>query len=67
MITPANTEFPEIEWEMGDELEYDPEERLRVFSGKGIDKDGNRYSGSIHYVCGVFEEIKDIEKELDKQ
>ena len=65
MITSANTDFPEIEWEMGDELEYDPEERERVFNGKGTDKNGIIYFGSIHYVCGVFEEIKDIEKELE--
>ena len=66
MITLANTEFPEIEWEMGDELEYDPEERTRVYNGIGIDKNGQKYSGSIYYVCGSFEEIKDIQMELGK-
>lgn len=63
MITAASTEFPEIEWEMGEILEEDKDERLLVFNGKGIDKEGNKYSGSIHYVCGDFEEIKDIQLE----
>jgi hypothetical protein len=66
MTTPATTEFPEIEWEMGDELEYDPEERMRIFNGSGIDKSGQKYSGSIYYVCGCFEEIKDIQLESQK-
>ncbi len=63
MTTPANSEFPEIEWEMMDELEYDPEERQRIFNGKGTDNEGLIYSGSIYYICGVFEDIRDIQLE----
>lgn len=63
MITPATSELPEIEWEMGDQLEYDPEERMRVFKGIGLDKEGRKYTGSIYYTHGVFDEIKDIELE----
>lgn len=61
MTTKANSDFPEIEWEMGEQLEYDPEERMRVFNGIGIDKDGNKYSGAIKYVCGELEAVEDIE------
>lgn len=63
MITSATTEFPEIEWEMGEQLEYDPEERMRVFKGIGLDKAGIKYTGSIYYTHGCFDEIKDIERE----
>lgn len=61
MTTSATTEFPEIEWEMGELLDEDKDERLLVFKGIGIDKEGKKYIGSIYYTHGVFDEIKDIE------
>jgi hypothetical protein len=63
MTTLATSEFPEIDWEIGDQLEYDPDERMRVFSGIGHDKEGKKYTGSIYYTHGCFDEIKDIELE----
>jgi hypothetical protein len=63
MTTLATSEFPEIDWEIGDQLEYDPDERMRVFSGIGYDKEGKKYTSSIYYTHGCFDEIKDIELE----
>ena len=62
MITPANNEYPAIEWELRDQLENDPEERLIVYNAIGEDKEGKRYTGSIHYVCGEFDKVTDIEQ-----
>ena len=63
MITTAPIEnFPSIDWEIGDLMDTDPEERMEVFEAHGEDKEGNEYSGSAYYFCSDFESIKDIEK-----
>ncbi len=63
MITTCSHKgFPQIEWEIGDILETDPEEKMDVFDATREDKDGNKYSGSAYFFCNEFEEIKDVEK-----
>ncbi len=62
MKTKATNEFPEIEWEIGDLLDRDIDERMEVFNAEGEDAEGNEYSGSAYYICDRFEEIKDIER-----
>ena len=62
MKTKATDQFPEIEWEIGDLLDRDIDERMEVFIAEGEDANGNKYSGSAYYVCDSFEEIRDIEK-----
>ena len=62
ITTCSHNGFPEIEWEVGDLMDTDPEERMEVFDAFGEDKDGNKYSGSAYYICGDFEEIDGIEK-----
>lgn len=61
MVAKAIGDLPEIKWETADVLEDDPDERLVVYNATGEDKDGNKYSGSAHFIHGEFEEVKDIE------
>ena len=60
--TPANRDFPAIEWELGDVLEVDPEERMKVYDAAGYDAEGNSYSGSAYFFAGVFEQMEGIER-----
>jgi len=62
ITTPKSDQFPEIEWTIGDLMDYDPEERMEVFDAFGEDKDGGKYSASAYYFCGELEIIQDIEK-----
>lgn len=61
ITTPKSDLFPEIEWEIGDNLDYDPEERMNTYIADGKDKSGVEYSGTAYFFCGEFESIKDIE------
>lgn len=62
MITKATAEFPEIQWDWkaNDILEIDPEERLIVYNAAGADENGNKYTGTAHFICNEIDEIKDI-------
>jgi hypothetical protein len=63
MITKATDKFPEIDWEViNDLLEHDPEERMDVFTAEGESKDGRKFQGSAYYFCDILDEIKDIEE-----
>lgn len=60
--TPANKDFPEISWELGDVLDSDPEERMKVYDAAGTDAEGNNYSGSAYFFAGEFEQMEGIER-----
>jgi hypothetical protein len=63
MITTIKTdEYPEISWELGDVLDADPEERMKVYEASGYDKSGNSYVASAYYFAGVFEQMEGVEK-----
>jgi hypothetical protein len=64
MITKANDEFPEIEWEdlKTELLESDPEERMKIYIAIGIDKDGKEYKGNAIFICDELEKIEHIEE-----
>ncbi len=62
MKSAATNEFPEIEWEIGQLLERDIDERMEVFEALGSDKEGNQYEAEAYYYGNELEEIKHIEK-----
>jgi hypothetical protein len=63
MKTKATDKFPEIEWEITDDiLDKDYDELMWVFLAEGKSKDGRKWSGSAYYFCDEFEEIRDIEE-----
>jgi hypothetical protein len=63
MKTKATDKFPEIDWEMtNDLLEHDSEERMDVFTAEGESKDGRKFQGSAYYFCDTLYEIIDIEE-----
>lgn len=62
ITTQSNDQWPCIEWEIGDLMEFDPEERMEVFDAFGKDKNGRSYSGSAYFFCNELDEIKDIER-----
>ena len=56
-------ETPVIDWEITSELlDWDTEERMKVFTAEGTDQNGKRYAGSAYFFCGELDEIKDIEQ-----
>ena len=62
ITTPKSDRFPEISWELGDVLDSDPEERMKVYDAAGYDAEGNSYSGSAYFFAGVFEQMEGIER-----
>lgn len=63
MITTIKTDdYPEIVWELGNVLDTDPEERMKVFEAAGYDKSGNSYVASAYFFAGVFEQMEGVEK-----
>jgi len=63
MKTKATDKYPEIEWEITDELlEKDFDERMEVWTAEGESKDGRQWLGTAYYFCDIFEEITDIEE-----
>jgi hypothetical protein len=62
ITTIPHDDLPQIEWELGDVLDTDPEERMKVYEAAGYDKEGNSYVASAYYFAGVFEQMEDIEK-----
>jgi len=60
--TPATNNLPEIFWELGDVIETDPDERMKVYEAAGYDKEGNSYTGSAYFFAGVFEQMEGVEK-----
>ena len=63
MITTLKTDtLPEIFWELGDVIDSDPEERMKVYEAAGYDAEGNNYTGSAYFFAGVFEQMEGIEK-----
>jgi len=62
ITTIAHDNWPEITWEIGDELDNDPDERMVVFEAVGYDAEGNNYSASAYFFAGVFEQMEGIEK-----
>lgn len=61
MKTKANNDFPEIDWEIGELMDRDVDERMEVFAAEGQGTDGNIYSGIAYYFCDEFDKIEDIE------
>lgn len=62
ITTPQHDDLPEIYWELGDVLDTDPEERMKVYEASGYDNEGNSYTGSAYFFAGIFEQMEDIEK-----
>jgi hypothetical protein len=63
MITiPKSDLFPEIDWEIGDQLDYDPDERMNTYIANGTDKYNIAYTGTAYFFAGEFDSVKDIEK-----
>lgn len=60
MKTAADDFWNEIEWEIGELLESDIDERMEVFLAKGIDEGGKCYEGEAYFYGGEFEEMKNI-------
>lgn len=61
MKTKANNEFPEIDWEIGELMDKDVDERMEVFVANGEDEEGNKYTGIAYYFCDELDGIKDTE------
>jgi hypothetical protein len=51
--------WKELEWERGDRLSYDPEEREACYI-MNAEKDGVEYEGTGVYSCGELIEVTDI-------
>ena len=62
ITTYPHDQWPQIEWEIGDELDNDPDERMVVFNAAGSDSEGNNYSASAYFFAGIFEQMEDIER-----
>ena len=62
ITTPQHDDLPEIQWELGDVLDTDPEERMKVYEAAGYDKAGNSYVASAYFFDGVFEQMEGVEK-----
>jgi hypothetical protein len=62
ITTIAHDDYPEICWELGDVLDTDPDERMKVYEAAGYDKAGNSYVGSAYFFAGVFEQMEGIER-----
>ncbi len=62
ITTPQTDTLPQIEWELGDVLDADPDERMKVYEAAGYDKAGNSYVASAYFFAGVFEQMEGVEK-----
>ena len=62
ITTPATDNLPEIFWELGDVIDTDPEERMKVYEAAGCDASGGNYLGSAYFFAGVFGQMEDIER-----
>jgi hypothetical protein len=62
ITTIAHDNWPEITWELGDVLDTDPEERMKVYDASGYDKEGNSYVASAYFFAGIFEQMEGVEK-----
>jgi len=62
ITTPQHDDLPEITWELGDVIDTDPEERMKVYEASGYDKEGCSYVASAYFFAGVFEQMEGIEK-----
>ena len=62
ITTPATDNLPEIFWELGDVIDTDPDERMKVYEAAGCDASGGNYLGSAYFFAGVFEQMEGIEK-----
>ena len=62
ITTPQHDDLPEITWELGDVLDADPEERMKVYEAAGCDASGGNYLGSAYFFAGEFEQMEGIEK-----
>lgn len=60
--TIAHDDLPEITWELGDVIDSDPEERMKVYEASGYDKEGRSYTGSAYFFAGEFEQMEGVEK-----
>ena len=62
MKTIATETHPEIDWEIGDFLDRDFDERMETFIAEGESDDGRKWQGTAYYFCDIFEEVTDIEE-----
>ena len=62
ITTIANDNLPQIEWELGDVIDTDPDERMKVYEASGYDKEGCSYVASAYFFAGIFEQMEDIER-----
>jgi len=62
ITTYPHDDLPEITWELGDVLDTDPEERMKVYEAAGYDKEGCSYVASAYFFAGVFEQMEGVEK-----
>jgi hypothetical protein len=62
ITTPQTDNLPQIEWELGDVIDKDPDERMKVYEAAGNDKEGNLYTGSAYFFAGIFEQMEGVEK-----
>ena len=62
ITTPQTDTLPLIFWELGDVIDTDPEERMKVYEAAGYDKEGSSYIGSAYFFAGEFEQMEGIEK-----
>jgi hypothetical protein len=62
ITTYPHDQWPQIEWELGDVIENDPEERMKVYEAAGCDASGGNYLGSAYFFAGVFEQMEGVEK-----
>jgi hypothetical protein len=62
MKTFATEHLPEIQWELsGEVLGRDIDEREVVYVGNGVGTNGKKYVGEIYFVCGQFDDVKNIQ------
>jgi len=62
ITTYPHDDIPEITWELGDILDTDPDERMKVYEAAGYDKSGNSYVASAYFFAGVFEQMEGVER-----
>ena len=62
ITTYPHDDLPQIEWELGDVIETDPEERMEVYEAAGCDASGGNYLGSAYFFAGIFEQMEGIER-----
>ena len=62
IITIPHDDLPEITWELGDVINTDPDERMKVYEAAGYDSEGRSYVASAYFFAGVFEQMEGVEK-----